>query len=142
MSRTIATYEDLLSLLRDDGVLHEAHPETASVDVPTGRDSLRGVLVLRWQPERGVATFIQSLPLTVPPDRVPAFEHALVRLNHTLLLPGFGLAPEVNVPYYRLILPLFPDQPPTDAHIRLLFRATVKTAADALPGLRREAGAE
>ena len=139
MSRFIARYDDLLALRREDDVLHEARPETASVDVPTGRGALRGVLVLRWQPERGAATFIQSLPLTVPSDRVAAFQDAITRLNHALLLPGFGLAPGVNVPYYRLILPLFPDRPPTAEHLRLLFRATVKTAADALPALQRVA---
>lgn len=139
MSKNIARYEDLIGLLQADGVLHEPHPETASVNIPTGRGTLRGVLVLRWQPDRGVASFIQSLPLTVPQDRVPAFEAALTRLNHALLLPGFGLSPGVNVPYYRLLLPLFPDRPPTGEHLRTLFRVTVKTAADYLPALRRVA---
>lgn len=139
MSTNIASYEDLVALLQADGVLHEAQPDSRSVTIPTGRGELRGVLVLRWQPDRGVATFIQSLPLTVPSDRVAAFEAGLTRLNHALLLPGFGLSPAVNVPYYRLLLPLFPDRPPSAEHLRALFRVTVKTAADYLPALRRVA---
>ena len=139
MATNIASYEDLIALLQADGVLHESHAETRSVNIPTGRGALRGVLVLRWQPDRGVATLIQSLPMTVPPDRVAAFEAGITRLNHALLLPGFGLSPSVNVPYYRLLLPLFPDQPPRAEHLRTLFRVTVKTAADYLPALRRVA---
>lgn len=136
---TIARYEDLLDLLRRDGVLHQADPNDRSVSVPTGRGALRGVLVIRWREDQGVAQFIQSLPITVPDDRIAAFDSALARLNHALMLPGFGLNHAAHVPYYRLAVPLFPGQPPRAEDVRAAFRTAVKTAADFLPALRRVA---
>lgn len=139
MQNAITRYEDLLDLLRKDGVLHQANLEERSVTIPTGRGELRGVLVIRWQGEQGVVQLVQSLPFTVPAERTAAFESALSRLNHALLLPGFGLNHEGSTPYYRLALPLFPGRPPRPEDVRAAFRTAVKTAADFLPALRRVA---
>jgi len=139
VQNTINRYEDLLDLLRKDGVLHQANLEDLSVTIPTGRGELRGVLVIRWQSEQGVAQLVQSLPFTVPADRVSAYEAALARLNHALLIPCFGLNHETNTPYYRLALPLFAGRPPRVEDVRAAFRTAVKTAADFLPALRRVA---
>lgn len=135
----IARYDDLLALLTRDRVPHQADPEGRSAAIPTARGPLTGVLVLRWQEEQGVLPFIQTLPVTVPPDRVSAVESALARLNHALILPGFGINHEARTLYYRVLMPLFPGRPPRDEDVRTMFRAVVKTAADFLPALRRVA---
>ncbi len=137
MQNAITRYEELLELLARDGVLHQADPGERAVTIPTGRGELRGVLVIRWQSEQNVVQLVQSLPLKVPDDRLPAFESSLARLNHALLLPGFGYNHDAGTPYYRLALPIFPDRPLRAEDVRAAFRTAVKTAADFLPALRR-----
>lgn len=139
MQNAITSYEELLDLLRKDGVLHQADLEERSVTIPTGRGELRGVLVIRWQADQGVMQLVQSLPFKVPDEQHAAYESALARINHALLIPGFGYNHEAGTPYYRLAMPIFPGRPPRAEDVRAAFRTAVKTAADFLPSLRRVA---
>ena len=135
----IQSFQDLLALLVQDQVLHQSTGDPAAVAIPTRRGAMEGMLLLRWQAAQGVVQFVQSLPLEVPPDRVSAVEDALVRLNHALALPGFGLNPTARTVYFRVVLPLHPSMPVTDMMVRALFSATVRNAADFLPVLQRVA---
>lgn len=139
MSNSITSYDDLLDLLRKDGVLHQADVADRSITIPTGRGELRGVLMMRWQGEQGVLQLVQSLPFKVPDERLSAYESALARINHALLIPGFGYNHEVGSAYFRVALPMFPGRPLRAEDVRAAFRTAVKTSADFLPALRRVA---
>lgn len=133
----IASYPDLLDLLTREGVLHQARTEEKSVTIPTEKGALDGVLLMRWQDSDGIIQFIQSLPLEIAADKIPAMESAIARLNHALALPGFDLNHEYRMLTYRQILPIYPRGYVHPAEIQAMFRVTVKTAADFLPTLTR-----
>ena len=135
----INNFQDLLSLLARDQVLHQTTSDPNAVAIPTRRGTMEGVLLLRWQAAQGVVQLVQSLPLEVPIERVAAVQDAILRLNHALAMPGFGINPALRTPYYRVVLPLHASMPVTDMMLRALFSAAVRNAADFLPSLQRVA---
>jgi len=80
---------------------------------------------------------IQPLTFEVPPERIPAMEAALCRLNPALVVAGFELAYERRRVGFRTTLPLQPRGGLLPDEIQTYFRITVKTAADFLPTLSR-----
>lgn len=136
-SQLVRSYADLLDLLRRDGVPHEANLETSEVVIPTQRGPLDAVLLIRWQADAGVVQMIQPLTFEVPPERIPAMEVALCRLNPALVVAGFELAYERRRVGFRTTLPLQPRGGLLPDEIQTYFRITVKTAADFLPTLSR-----
>ena len=84
----------------------------------------------------GPATLVHALPLVVPRERLGAVESAIVRLNHALALPGFGLDHESRRLYFREVLPITAEGvSPTD--VQALFRAMVRTSLDLLGPIQR-----
>lgn len=132
----IRSYQDILDLLARDGVMHQADAADLSVRIPTQRGPFEGVLLLRWQDRDGVMQLIHPLPLRARPDRLSTIESALLRLNHALALPAFGLDHGSGQLYYRVTLPVVPDGV-SDRTVQSVFRATVRTVYDLLPALRR-----
>lgn len=135
----IQSFQDLLALLAADQVLHQTTADPSAVAIPTRRGTMEGMLLLRWQAAQGVVQLVQSLPVVVPEDRVAAVEDALVRLNHALALPGFGMNPTARTVYFRVVLPIHPSMPVTDTMVRALFSSTVRNAADYLGVIQRVA---
>ena len=134
----IRSYQDILDLLARDGLMHQADTADLSVRIPTQRGPFEGVLLLRWQERDGVMQLIHPLPLRARPDRLAAVESAVLRLNHALALPGFGLNHQTGTLYFRVTLPVAAaGVSPQD--LQSVFRAAVRTAFDMLPALRRVA---
>ena len=133
----ITSYASLLALLERDGVMHLNHAVDQTVQIPTQRGQLDGILLIRWQEADGVVQFIQSLPVPVPEDKIPAMESAIARLNHALALPGLDLNHEYRSLVYRQTLPLFPRGYVMPDELQAMFRLCVKTASDVLPTLVR-----
>lgn len=132
----IRSYQDILDLLARDGLMHQADTADLSVRIPTQRGPFEGVLLLRWQERDGVMQLIHPLPLRARPDRLSAVESAVLRLNHALALPGFGIDHGSGQLYYRVTLPVVPDGV-SDRAVQSVFRAAVRTVYDLLPALRR-----
>lgn len=135
--RFVTTYGELLALLNHDGVPHQANITTKEVVIPTQKGALDSVLLIRFQEEQGVLQFIQLLTLEVPPERIPAVESALARLNAVLVVAGFELSHETRRLAYRATLPLFPRGGLLSSEIQAYFRMAVKTASDFLPTFAR-----
>lgn len=132
----IRSYQDILNLLARDGILHQADPPDLSVRIPTARGAVEGLMLLRWQERDGVMQLIHPLPLRARADRLSEVEGAILRLNHALALPGFGLDHGSGQLYYRATLPVVPDGV-TDRTVQSVFRAVVRSVYDLLPALRR-----
>lgn len=132
----LGSFQALLDLLSRDGVLHQAAPDQPAVAIPTRLGAEEGLLLMRWEPERGSVQLIQSLPVLVPPGRAGATVSALLQLNHALALPGLAMNPDDRQVTYRVLLPLLPGLLPLEEDLRRLFRAAVRNAADVLPALR------
>ena len=133
----VTTYGELLALLNHDGVPHQANITTKEVVIPTQKGALDSVLLMRFQDEQGVLQFIQLLTVEVPPERIPAIESALARLNAVLVVAGFELSHETRRLAYRASLPLFPRGGLLSSEIQAYFRMAVKTASDFLPTFAR-----
>lgn len=138
MSASVRTYAQLVELLTRDQVSFQADPPNQSVHIPTRARGADGVLVIRWQEAEGMAQLVHPLPITLTPRRLSAVEAAIARVNHALILPGFGINHEANLIYYRIALPV-PNEGVPDHAIQGLFSAAVRTAADFGPSLRRVA---
>lgn len=130
------SFQQLLDVLTRDRVLHQADMDVQSVSIPTRRPAGEGLMVLRWQQREAVLQLVHALPVIVPPERLGAVESAIVRLNHGLALPGFGLDHESRRLYFREVLPITAEGvSPTD--VQTLFRAMVRTSLDLLGPIRR-----
>lgn len=140
---TLATYQDMLDLLNHDSVLLKADNARMSVTIPTKRKDLDGVMIIRWQQKDGVVQFIQTMPIEIPEDRVAAVESAMVRLNHAMAVPGFGLDHTNRMPYYRMVVPFQPRGFLQDNELRAFFQVTLKQAAEFYAPLKKiAAGAD
>lgn len=133
----ISSYQELVNLLAKDGVQHEADAGSRSARILTEQNGLSGVQLIRWQEEDGVLQFIQSMPVEVADDKLPAIENAVARLNHALAWPGLDINHEYHMVAYRVVLPLLPRGSVLPEEIRACFRLAVKTAADLTPSLLR-----
>ena len=132
----VSSYDDLLRLLQDDGVLHQADRATRTVRIPTERGAFRGQLLMRWLDHEGVLQLIQSLPFGVSTTRAVAYLDAQNLLNHALVLSGFELHPARRVPYYRRTLQLAPRSWLLADEVRWWFGVTVRVAAELCPHLQ------
>jgi len=133
---SIKTYRDLLDLLDREGVTHQAEPAAKSVRIPTERNGVDGVQLIRWQDEDAVLQFVQSMPLEIAAARLAAVESAVSRLNHALAWPGLDIDHERGRLAYRLVLPLAAAGLDA-ATVRATFRAAVRAAAELVPTMGR-----
>jgi hypothetical protein len=138
---SVGSYDDLLDLLRRQGVLHQADGATRSARIPTEINGLQGVQLLRWQDTDGVLAHIQSMAVTIPAERLAAVEQAIARINHALPWPGLDLNHDARLVAYRLVLPMLPGGIDPRA-IQAYFRLAVRVAANLTPTLRRVAAGE
>ena len=133
----LRSFADLLHVLVQDGVPHQADHAESTVRIPTQRGDLDSVLLLRWQDSDGVIQFIQALPLPVSQEQVGLVCDALTRLNHAMAIPGLDLNHTHRVLAYRLYLPLYPRGEVAAGEVQAMFRLAVKSASDMLPVLTR-----
>jgi hypothetical protein len=133
----LATFADLLARLQADNVPHQVvDADRQVVAVPANLGGTPTQTVFRWEKQTSLFQIIVPLPFPVPPERVAAFESAVVRVNNAIALPGFGFDHEKGLPYYRLSVPR-----ETDGALRLellqrLLTSAVANARDFLGALR------
>lgn len=126
----LASFDDLVALLTHDNVPHQADAAQGRVVIPTESGPLVGEMLLLWEADSPVVQFIHPLDFEVPMERIAAAESAIARINHALVLPGFGLDHDHRYLYYRLSTPRRPDGTLLPDEVERLFRTTVNTARD------------
>lgn len=133
----VSSYQDLVNLLTRQDVKHEAEPSSKSVHIPTVWRNIEGVQVIRWQERDNVIQFIQSTPITVPDDKIPAMESAIAQLNHIMALPGIDLNHKGHIVGYRMALTIMPRGGVLPQEIQSCFRIALQTATGLTPTLHR-----
>lgn len=108
VNRQVASLEDLVAILDSDKIQHQANLEQQYLMVPINRNGLNSAQVIRWAAQDGVAHFIQVIPMQIPQEHQTAVMEAMVHLNHSFPIPGLGMNPENNTPYFRLSVPIQP----------------------------------
>lgn len=101
----LRSYDDLLSYLKREGAAFAEVRTHHAVELQVHSPPVEGVLALVWLPDPQLVQFLFPLPFAVSSEHVAAVESALARINHALMLPGFGLNHSNGTVYYRLVLP-------------------------------------
>ena len=126
--KLLTSYQDVLEVLTGDSVLHQPNNKNQSIRIPTKRKDLDAVMIIRWQTNEGVISFVQSMPMELPEERVKSLETVMMRLNHMLAIPGFSINHENRLPYYRLVIPLNPRGGIQTNEFHLYLQLTLKHA--------------
>ena len=142
MQKALYTFEDLLKLLQDDGVMHQPDRPTRTVHIPTEIGPHEGLMLLRWLEHEGVLQLVHSMPFIVPHRMRSTFIEALNQLNHAMTLSGFALHPQQGLPYYRRELPISPRGWIFDEEVRWWFGTSVDVVTTCAPALQRLAAGE
>jgi hypothetical protein len=134
----IESLEALITLLQREGM--EVRPDRDQHRVEVG-NMLAGVaapLLLQWDAERHVVQVVQALPWPVPAEKVSVAESAIVRLNHALVVAGFGLNPTTRIAYFRVSALLESDGAVAEADLKRAVAVTTRTAREWGPKLASE----
>lgn len=127
------TLADVARAFDDAGVPHlvqaDAHQLHLQIQQETedGAFQTRGILV--WPPQVALATVLLPLPFQIPEDRVTAVAEAAVRLNHRLVMPGFGLDASIRRAYFRVVHPRVREGGLAFGDLDRLITSSVGTAA-------------
>ena len=135
-SSLVSSYQELIALLKRDGVAHQPDDENQFVSIPTEKGPIDGMLGIRWDDERNVIHFIQPITLKLPEGHLPIVEAAITRINHGLPFPGLGMNHETQVPYFRMSVPIDVRGGLSDAEVRSYFSRTLTAAAKWQPMLQ------
>lgn len=95
-------------------------------------------LALVWDPRATLLHVIVPLQIEVGAEFATAIALAVARVNHALVLPGFGLDLDHGRLYYRWVVPRLPEGLEPGEADRAM-RAAVETAGDFLVALREVA---
>ena len=101
--RVIATFDELTGLLREDGVVFQADAASERIEIPVSLGSRTTALHIDWHSQGNLVQLVHPLPFQVPTERMSAVESAIVRLNHAIAVPGFGMNHASRFAYYRLV---------------------------------------
>ncbi len=135
-SSLVSSYQELIALLKRDGVAHQPDDETQFISIPTEKGPIDGMLGIRWDDERDVIHFIQPITLTLSDGHLPIVEAAITRINHGLPFPGLGMNHETQIPYFRMSVPIDVRGGMSDAEVRSYFSRTLSAAAEWQPRLQ------
>ena len=125
----VQSFEDLTSLLKKDSVNHKIKPESNMVMIPVEKGPIDSVLLISWDQNKRVASFIQPMTLEVPQEKLSELEAAIVRMNHALPVPGLGFNHGENAAYFRIALPFQALGGLAPASVRGAFTRTLAEAA-------------
>ena len=130
-NQLLASFDDLITLLEQDRIPHRiANPSVPQVELPTRIGALQSQLMIIWGPTAPILQCIHPLPFRVPEERIAAIESAIARINHALVLPGFGLNHKVRLIYYRLSIPRREDGQLSAQEFQKACQTAIGTAAD------------
>ena len=128
-SGLVESFEQLVALLKKDSVNHKVKPESNMVMIPVEKGPIDGVLLISWDQNKRVASFIQPMTIEVPKETLSELETAIVRMNHALPVPGLGFNHGENAAYFRIALPFQAPGGLPPVSIRGAFTRTLAEAA-------------
>lgn len=102
----VRSTDDLARVLAGLGVPHYVSAATRELTL-NSNIGLPGGVVIRWGTKSPFVSVHHAVIEEIPKDRMLDVEHALVRVNHQLDVPGFGLDTLRHVLYYRTTTPAY-----------------------------------
>lgn len=96
---------------------------------PVVDEGFDSTAVIVWPREVALLQLMVPLGVELPPGRRAAVCEGIVRLNHLLVLPGFGLDLDEGLLYFRAVQSRDPDGGVSVDAVKRLVRASVSTAA-------------
>lgn len=133
----LTNFQGLLDLLSHDNIQGQVDHEERSVRIALELFGQLHVQLIRWMDNDQIVQFVQSVLGEVPPERAPAVESGIVRLNHALAVPGFDFSHEQGLVSFRLYLSLVPRGHLLAEEVRAMFQLAVRNAAMFHPTLQR-----
>ena len=138
----LTNFADLKSFLTSRGVPFAADDARQVLEIPT---TIRGEAhagVILWDPRAALLHVIQVLGVAVPPGRERDLVDAIARINHALVLPGFGFDHAAGQVYYRWVVPRAADGGMSEEDLDRAIRTVLESCRDFLPALRAVASGE
>lgn len=132
----LRSFEDLKSLLSRRDVPTLVDEERQAVEIPTFIRGEPHQAVLLWDPRASLLAVIQPIHVPVSAEVEPAVLDALARVNHALVLPGYGYDHERRTIYFRWVVPREPEGAMSEASLDRAVNTALQSCRDFLPSLR------
>ena len=126
------SYADLVALLERLNLPIAKNPERSAVEVGTRIRGEPGHMIVLWDPRATLLHVIHPLSITVL--------EAITRVNHALVLPGYGADLADGGLYYRWVVPRHTDGSLSEDEVDRAVRTVLGSVRDFLPALRAVAG--
>ncbi len=117
----LTKFDDLIAYLKENNVPHKADPADQGVEVAVASPQDAGSIYIRWEKDLPYVQVIYPFIGNIPDARVPDVESAVVRVNNTIKLPGFGYEHGNHLLYMRLCVQLYDDGISATAFQRQVF---------------------
>lgn len=127
----IHDFAGLVAALQSDGAPLDVLPGKAELRILIDEPWLKTALWLHWDAQHALLHLLLPIGDPIPAERLSAIESLIARINHRLVMPGFGLDDTNAVAYFRLCLPR--EEGLTVEQVRTLLRTAIGTVRDALP---------
>lgn len=102
----VRSIEELGRVLTQLGVPHRTSVTHREIELASNA-GLPGGVVIRWESKVPFVSVRHVLIEQIPMERLAEVEHAVVRANHQLEVPGFGLDHLRHCLYFRVVAPAF-----------------------------------
>jgi hypothetical protein len=131
----VTNFDDLLAFLGEEQAAFRHDAAAQIVQLPTSSGAADGSLFIRWERHVPLVQLVAPMIHDVPDERVHELEDAVCRVNHAVLLPGFGYDFAKRFLYFRLTLAR-DDEGIRAALLRKMLFAVVNNARDYLAPFR------
>ena len=138
----LKSYDDLRRMLNDKGIAYRADVPESAVEIPSRIREADGRIIVLWDPRATLLHVIRPLGFTVVTARVPAFLDALARVNHSLVLPGFGFNHGDSTAYFRWVVPRHTEGGLTEEDVNRAISTVIDSVRDFHPALQAVATGE
>lgn len=130
------SYADLVALLERLKLPIATNPDRSAIEVGTRIRGEPGRMILLWDPRATLLHVIHPLPITLDEARRGPLLEALARVNHALVLPGYGADLDDGGLYFRWVVPRHADGSLTEDEVDRAVRTVLSSVRDFLPALR------
>ena len=106
---TVTTFADLLTLLAEKRVPHQADVSRQLVEMPAKAPPLDDVLYVRWEKNLPYVQLVAPLVRNIAADRTNDVVEALTRLNDKLPWGTVGFEYDLRFVYLRRCIPVYEE---------------------------------
>ena len=132
----LKSYEEFLEFMKHQQLPHAVDAVNRIVELPCKGAPLPGNLYIKWHQTVPFLQLVHFMVEGVPDARVGALETALIRLNNVYEVPGFGYDHRSHRLYYRLVVPVLPDDGISVTTLIAMGSGCVKAAKEFLEGFK------